>query len=90
MVVDCCKANCMARGVGLIVLAEWLKILDLDIFELTYISVSIAAAIFGFGFAAVTGAAFVWIQTTQSVPVKETVTAEKGVSASSATTSKPI
>jgi hypothetical protein len=53
-------------GVGLIALAEWLNILNLDIFELTYLQVSIAAAIFGFGFAAVTGAAFIWIQTNQT------------------------
>jgi hypothetical protein len=61
-------------GVGLIVLAEWLNILDVDIFELTYISVS----------------TFVWIQMNQAVPEKERVTAEKCVSASSVTASKPI
>jgi hypothetical protein len=77
-------------GLGLIVLAEWLNILDVDIFELTYLSVSIAAAIFGFGFAAVTGAAFVWIQMKHAVSEKERVTAEKSVSISSLTTSKPI
>jgi hypothetical protein len=54
-------------GLGLMALAEWLKILDVDIFDLTYVSVSIAAAVFGLGFAAVTGASFIWIQTNQTV-----------------------
>ena len=64
MVVDCCKATRMARGVWS---DRFGYTAQYDFFDLDIVSFCILIAVFGVGFAAVTGAAFIWIQTNQPV-----------------------
>jgi len=59
-------------------------------FDLDLVSLCILVAVFGVGFAAVTGAAFIWIQMNQAVSVKEKLSTEKDIGTSSVATSNSI
>jgi hypothetical protein len=74
-------------GYGLVALVMRL---NTTFFDLDLVSLCILVAVFGVGFAAVTGAAFIWIQMNQAVSVNEKLTTEQGIGTSRVATSNPI